>query len=142
MVIEGSKPIEDGPSVRPLAGADWWIVATAALLFGGVAGAWYAPTGIGGSWFQALRLSSGVVVLALAVAGSGTLICGRNAIRWGVGMPLAAYFAGTLLAVAAGQGQAMGLVFGAPVFAGLTIAAGLVATYAVDGLARSLRRSS
>lgn len=74
--------------------------------------------------------------MALVVAVLGTLVSGRNAVRWGIGMPLFVYFLGTLVALAFGREGALGLLVGAPLFAGLAIAGGLFTTYLMDGTGR------
>ncbi len=107
------------------------------LFFGGVAGAWFSPGVVDHHLsLHLLQLAGGSVAMALAVAVLGTLLSGRNAIRWGVGMPLLVYFLGTLLALLCGQEGALSLLLGAPVFAGIAIAGGLLAAYLLDGRRR------
>ncbi len=107
------------------------------LLFGGVAGAWFSPGVVGHHLpLHLLQLAGGSVAMALAVAALGTLLSGRNAIRWGVGMPLLVYFLGTLLALLCGLEGALALLLGTPVFAGIAIAGGLLAAYLLDGRRR------
>jgi hypothetical protein len=107
------------------------IVMTAALLFGGSAGVWFAPGGE--SWLeQAVRMGAGSLVMAVLVSLAGSLIGGRNAIYWGVGMPLIAYGAGAFCAFISGHAGSAMFFFGAPVFCGLAVLGGLVAAFAVD----------
>lgn len=107
------------------------VVMTAALLFGGSAGSWFAPSG--DSWAgQVIQMSVGSVVMAVLVSLSGSLIAGRNAVYWGVGMPLIAYGAGAFCALISGQPGAAMFFFGAPLFCGLVVLGGLLAAFGVD----------
>jgi hypothetical protein len=107
------------------------IVMAAAMLFGGSAGLWFAPGGE--SWLeQAIRMAAGSFVMAVLVSLTGSLIAGRNAIYWGVGMPLIAYGAGAFCALISGHAGSAMFFFGAPVFCGLAVLGGLIAALAVD----------
>ncbi len=107
----------------------------AALLFGGVAGTWFATelTG-GGMLFRMMQLATGSVVMGLAVAIPGSLLFGRNPIRWGMGMPVLVYLGGALTALVSGREGAMGLIFGAPLLLGCSIAAGVMGAFLIDGI--------
>jgi hypothetical protein len=102
-----------------------------ALLFGGVAGVWFAP-GDSGWLGQALVVALGSAAMAFVVSLCGSLLAGRNAVFWGMGMPLLVYITGTVFALLSGHTGAGMFVFGAPVFMGLAIAAGVMTAYAVD----------
>jgi hypothetical protein len=102
-----------------------------ALLFGGAAGVWFAP-GESGWPGQALAMALGSLAMAFVVSLSGSLLAGRNAIFWGMGMPLLVYITGTVFALLSGHAGAGLFILGAPVFMGLTIAAGVMTAYAVD----------
>ena len=107
------------------------IAMVAALLFGGSAGVWFAPDDSG--WIsQLLRMSVGSLAMAALVSGSGSLLAGRNAIYWGVGMPLLVYAAGSFCAFISGHAGASMFLFGAPLFCGLAVAGGVLASFAVD----------
>jgi hypothetical protein len=107
------------------------VVMTVALLFGGAAGVWFAPDEHGW-WSQVLRMSAGSLILAAVVAFAGSLLAGRNAIYWGVGMPLVAYGAGAFCALISGHAGAAMFFFGAPLFCGLAVLGGLVAAFALE----------
>ena len=110
------------------------VVMAAALLFGGSAGAWFAPHH--SAWLeQAVRMSAGAFSMAFLVALAGSLLAGRNAIYWGVGMPLIAYGAGAFCALIAGHAGAAMFFFGAPVFCGLAILGGVLGAFAFDRVA-------
>jgi hypothetical protein len=107
------------------------IAMVAALLFGGAAGSWFADGDAG--WLgQGLRIAGGSMAMAVLVCLAGSLLAGRNPVFWGVGMPLLVYFAGSVCALIAGHAGAAILVFGAPLFCGLAIAAGFLAAFALD----------
>jgi hypothetical protein len=107
------------------------VVMTAALLFGGSAGVWFASDSAG--WLEpAARMGAGSFLMALLVALSGSLLGGRNAIYWGVGMPLIAYGAGAFCALIAGHPGAAMFFFGSPVFCGLAVLGGLLGAFAAD----------
>jgi hypothetical protein len=107
------------------------IAMVAALLFGGAAGDWFAPDDSG--WMsQMLRMSGGSLAMAALVSGCGSLLAGRNAIYWGVGMPLLVYVAGSFCAFISGHAGALMFLFGAPLFCGLAVAGGVLASFAVD----------
>jgi hypothetical protein len=102
-----------------------------ALLFGGAAGVWFAP-GDSGWPGQALVMAGGSIAMAFLVSLCGSLLAGRNAIFWGTGMPLLVYVTGTVFALLSGHAGAGLFIFGAPVFMGLAIAAGVMTAYVVD----------
>lgn len=107
------------------------VAVVASLLFGGAAGVWFAPDDSG--WLgQVLRMAGGSMAMAALVSISGTLLSGRNAIFWGVGMPLLVYLAGTFCAFISGHAGAAMFLFGAPLFCGLSVAGGMLATFAMD----------
>lgn len=141
-MIGGHESIERGfPKVatRPVSRLrlDFWLVAGVSLLFGGVAGAWYSPAAVGHHMgLHALQLAGGSIAMALVVAVLGTFLSGRNAVRWGIGMPLFVYLLGTLVALSFGREGALGLLIGAPLLSGLAIAGGLLTTYLLDGAGR------
>ena len=107
------------------------IAVVGSMLFGGAAGIWFTAEGAG--WFgEAMRMAGGTLGMASLVTLAGSLITGRNPIFWGVGMPLLVYAAGSLCAfMSAGAGASM-FLFGAPVFCGLAILAGLMTAFAID----------
>lgn len=138
-MIGGHESINGGfakGDARPLSRLrlDFWLVAGTALVFGGVTGAWYSPAAVGHHLgLHALQLAGGSIAMALVVAVLGTLLSGRNAVRWGVGMPLCVYLLGTLVALSFGREGALGLLVGAPLLLGLAIAGGLFTTYLLNG---------
>lgn len=107
------------------------IAVAGALLFGGAAGAWFS---IDGSLVMAAtaRIALGSVFMASLVSLVGTLLAGRNPIFWGVGMPLLVYGAGSFCAFVSGHAGAAMFFFGAPLFCGLAIAAGVMTAFALD----------
>lgn len=108
-----------------------FVVMTAALIFGGSAGTWFQADSHG--WIeQACRMGAGSFLMAMLVSLSGSLLAGRNAIYWGVGMPLIAYGAGAFCALISGHAGAAMFFFGAPVFCGLAVLGGLVAAFGLD----------
>ena len=112
------------------------IACVAALVFGGAAGVWFAPDDSG--WLgQMLRMGFGSVVMAALVSLTGSFLAGRNAIYWGVGMPLLVYVAGSFSAFISGHAGATMFLIGAPLFSGLAVLGGMVATFAVDRKAPS-----
>lgn len=107
------------------------IALVAALIFGGAAGVWFAPQDSG--WMgQVLRISGGSMAMAALVSISGTLLSGRNAIYWGVGMPLLVYAAGAFCAFISGHAGAAMFLFGAPLFCGFSVAGGMLASFAMN----------
>ena len=148
-VIGGSK-FTTGPTVeilmRPSAASrtcKWstsLFVLASALLFGGVAGNWFS-TGFSESFVvRALQLSVGTLGMGAVVATLGSLIFGRNPVRWGIGMPFLVYLGGTLMALVSGRDGAISLVYGAPLFLGLSFAAGVMSAFFIDGFFASGRR--
>ncbi|WP_265595043.1 hypothetical protein [Haloferula sp. BvORR071] len=110
-------------------------VLVSALLFGGVAGDWFAADLVDGSWIsRALQMSGGTLAMAVFTAGLGSLIFGRNPVRWGIGMPFLVYLGGGALAVVTGREGAMTVLYGAPLFLGLAFAAGMMSTFLIDGV--------
>lgn len=110
-------------------------VLAAMLLFGGAAGNWFAnEAGNEGLLLKGFQLAAGSVVMGLLVAVPGSMLFGRNAIRWGMGMPVLVYLGGSFMAFVAGREGAAGLLFGAPLLLGLAIAAGVMGAFAIDGL--------
>lgn len=102
-----------------------------ALLFGGAAGSWFAP-GDSGWPMQGLVMAFGSIAMAFVVSLCGSLFVNRNAIFWGMGMPLLVYVTGTIFALLSAHAGAGLFVWGAPVFLGLAVAAGVMTAYAVD----------
>lgn len=106
-----------------------------ALSFGGVAGNWFSGELAGGGWvFRFLQLATGSIVMGVAVAVPGSLLFGRNPVRWGMGMPILVYAGGVLMALIAGRTGVSGLIYGAPLFMGFAIAAGVMGAFLVDGI--------
>jgi hypothetical protein len=105
------------------------IAITASLLFGGAAGAWFDHA----DWLvRFATMGIGTMLMASLVCASGTWLTGRNAIFWGIGMPLLVYFAGTFCALAAGSAGATSFLLGAPAFCGLAILAGVMTAYGFE----------
>ena len=102
-----------------------------ALLFGGAAGVWFGP-GDSGVLGQTLVMALGSMGMALLVTLCGSLLAGRNPVFWGMGMPLLVYITGTVFALLSGHAGAAMFVYGAPVFMGLAITAGVMTAYVVD----------
>jgi len=109
-------------------------VLCAALLFGGAAGAWFTAAKDTSLWLQGLQLATGSLAMGVGVAASGSLLFGRNPIRWGMGVPFMVYLAGMLVALVSGRDGSVGLLYGAPLFIGVAIAAGMVTTFLIDGI--------
>lgn len=110
-------------------------LAATAMFFGGAAGNWFSGEHAGGGMlYRFLQLATGSVAMGLAVAVPGSLLFGRNPIRWGMGMPILVYTAGVLLALVAGRPGASGLIYGAPLYVGFAIAAGVMGSFLVDGV--------
>lgn len=106
----------------------------AAMVFGGVAGNWFdARHAGGGMGLRMLQLATGAVAMGAAVSVPGSLFFGRNPIRWGMGMPIAVYVAGVLIALISGRSGVSGLILGSPLLIGLSIAAGVMGTFLIDG---------
>lgn len=143
-VIGGSK-FTAGPTVeilvRPIEVAKsgkWsatFFVLAAALLFGGAAGNWFSIELAGESFaLRALQLSAGAIGMGAIVSVFGSLFFGRNPIRWGMGMPLLVYIGGTLLALVSGREGAITLLYGSPLFLGLSFAAGVTSAFFVEAV--------
>ncbi len=106
-----------------------------ALLFGGAAGDWFAKDLVQGHWVaRSAQLCGGAISMGLLTATLGSLIFGRNPVRWGIGMPLAVYLAGGALALVTGREGAMALLYGAPLFLGLAFAAGTLSAFLIEGI--------
>jgi hypothetical protein len=143
-VIGGSEITNDVP-VSEVKRAMWvgrgchWgatlFLLFAAMVFGGVAGNWFdARHADGGIGLRIFQLAIGAVVMGAAVSIPGSLFFGRNPIRWGMGMPMIVYAAGVLIALLAGHNGVTGLIYGAPLLIGLSIAAGVMGAFLVDGI--------
>jgi hypothetical protein len=107
------------------------IAVVAALIFGGAAGAWFASDPSLGMP-QWLRIALGTIAMASLVSLTGSLMAGRNAIFWGVGMPLLVYVAGSFCAFISAHAGASLFLLGAPLFCGLAIASGVMTAFVVD----------
>lgn len=122
--------------MAPVKSCKWSIslfILASALLFGGAAGSWFG-TGSGSFALRTLQLSAGALGMGVIVSVLGSLIFGRNPIRWGIGMPFLVYMGGTFMALVAGRDGAISLLYGAPLFLGLSFAAGVLSTFFIDGL--------
>jgi len=105
------------------------IAVVAALLFGGAAGVWFGQD----DWFtRSLVIAGGTMVMAAAVCLAGSLLCGRNPIFWGIGMPLLVYGAGSFCALVSAGSVATTFLLGAPAFCGLAIVAGVMTAYSLE----------
>lgn len=142
--VIGGFEITKGTSVAESAQMSWvgkgcnWAAAlfllASALSFGGVAGNWFSGEHAGGGLlFRFLQLATGSVAMGLLVAIPGSLLFGRNPIRWGMGMPILVYAGGVLVALVAGRAGVSGLILGAPLYLGFSIAAGMMGAFLVDG---------
>jgi len=122
-------------------GATLYVLAMA-LVFGGTAGNWFDPQHAGGGIaLRILQLSTGAVAMGLAVAVPGSLLFGRNPIRWGMGMPILVYLGGAGLALLAGRSGVAGLLLGSPLLLGFSIASGVMGAFLVDGMFTRARRA-
>lgn len=109
-------------------------VLCAGMLFGGAAGTWFSAAE-GASWLlHGIQLAAGSMAMGVVVSITGSLLFGRNPIRWGMGVPFMVYLAGMLMALVTGRDGGLGLLYGAPLLLGVTIAAGMVATFLIDSL--------
>lgn len=136
--LSSRKEVAAEPDERPglWTGTREGLVATviavvAALVFGGAGGAWFAPDPSLGMP-QWLRIALGTITMASLVSMAGTLMAGRNAIFWGVGMPLLVYVAGSFCALISAHAGASLFLLGAPLFCGLAIAAGVLTAFVMD----------
>lgn len=123
---------------KSLGGDSQWLVllfvVAASMLFGGAAGTWFSTDPSITHWFvRGLQLAIGSMVMGAAVSVLGSVFFGKDPIRWGMGMPVVIYFGGILMALMSGHGDAMALLYGAPILLGLTITAGVLGAYLVDG---------
>jgi hypothetical protein len=105
-----------------------------ALLFGGAAGGWFTAAEGSSLWVHGLQLATGSMAMGVVVSMIGSLLFGRNPIRWGMGVPFLVYLAGMLVALVSGQDGSLRLLYGAPLFLGMAIAAGMVTTFLIDGI--------
>ncbi|WP_367873785.1 hypothetical protein [Luteolibacter sp. Populi] len=126
-------------------GSKWTVslfILAFALLFGGAAGDWFAADLAGESMIaRSLQLGGGAVAMGILTAVFGSLVFGRNPVRWGIGMPLLVYLGGTLMAVLKGGEGGMALLYGAPLFLGLAFAAGVLSAFLIDGVFPPGRRN-
>lgn len=126
-------------------GFNWtasFFVLASALLFGGGAGNWFSTSLVQDSFLlRSLQLSVGALIMGSVVSVVGSLIFGRHPIRWGIGMPLLVYVGGTLMALVSGRDGAVSLFFGAPLFLGLSFAAGVMCAFLVEGISSDGRRA-
>ena len=105
------------------------IAIVSSLVFGGAAGVWFGQ----GDWFvRSLIIAGGTMLMAALVCLAGSLLCGRNPIFWGIGMPLLVYFAGSFCALLSAGTVATTFLLGAPAFCGLAIVAGVMTAYALE----------
>lgn len=51
-----------------------------------------------------------------------------------MGVPFMVYLAGMLVALVSGHDGSLGLIYGAPLFLGTAIAAGMVTSFLIDGI--------
>ncbi len=110
-------------------------ILAAAMLFGSVAGVGFGLQG--GLFLQLLQLAAGSIFMGAAVSMAGSFLFGRNAIRWGMGMPFLVYAGGVLFAAVLGRAGAPLMLYTAPLMLGLSFAAGVMAAFLADGLLRS-----
>lgn len=141
----GGSEISKGATVSEVEQPPWlgrgcnWASAlfllAVALIFGGVAGSWFSAEHAGGGLlFRFFQLATGSVVMGLAVSVPGSLLFGRNPIRWGMGMPILVYAGGVLMALVAERAGISGLIWGAPLYLGFAIAAGVMGAFLIDGI--------
>jgi len=107
-------------------------VMVAAFLFGGAAGNWFHSEN--GVAFRLLQLAAGSMLMGSAVSMAGSLLFGRNPVRWGMGMPFLVYLGGLLMALVFGHEGATMVLYAAPLMLGLSIAAGVMSAFLVDGV--------
>ncbi|QJE97693.1 hypothetical protein [Luteolibacter luteus] len=147
-MIGGSKPTT-GEAVAEMERSTWlarscpWFatlfVLGAAVLFGGAAGNWFASDG--GLWVRLLQLGAGSMLMGAGVSMTGSLLFGRNPIRWGMGIPFLVYSGGLLMAVIYGKDGAAMLLYSAPLMLGLAFAAGVMSAFLVDGVVKRAAKS-
>lgn len=112
-------------------------IAAACLLFGGISGAWFTTGMNSGEWLpRMIQLGLGSILMGVFVSVPGSLLFGRDPIRWGMGIPVLVYFGGIFIALVSGREGVSGLLYGAPLFLGLAIAAGVMSAFLVDGLVK------
>ena len=142
-ITKGASVTESGQMSWVGKGCNWaaaMFLLASALSFGGVAGNWFSGEHAGGGlFFRFLQLATGSVAMGLLVAVPGSLLFGRNPIRWGMGMPILVYAGGILVALVAGRAGVSGLILGAPLYLGFSIAAGMMGAFLVDGAFSRIR---
>lgn len=105
------------------------IALVASLVFGGAAGVWFGQD----DWFvRSLIIAGGTMFMSAVVCLAGSLLCGRNPIFWGIGMPLLVYFTGSFCALVSAGTLATTFLLGAPAFCGLAIVAGVMTAYSLE----------
>jgi hypothetical protein len=109
-------------------------VLCSALLFGGAAGTWFTAAEGTSLWMHGLQLATGSMAMGVVVSVVGSLLFGRNPIRWGMGVPFMVYLAGMLMALVSGYDGSLRLLYGAPIFLGVAIAAGMLSSFLIDGI--------
>lgn len=109
-------------------------VFAASMIFGGAGGSWFTPDANASWLLSGVQWAVGATVMGSVVAVVGSLFFGRNPVRWGVGMPMVVYAVGVFLALLTGRDGVIGLIYGAPLFLGLAIASGVLATFLIDGI--------
>jgi hypothetical protein len=119
-------------STRSCAWSTTLFLLAAALLFGGAAGNWFASEQ--GLLAQMLQLATGSLIMGATVSVAGSLLFGRNPVRWGVGMPMVVYLAGALLAFVTGLDGATTLLCSAPLMLGVSFASGVMSAFLIDGI--------
>ena len=72
--------------------------------------------------------------MGAAVSMAGSLLFGRNAVRWGIGVPFLVYSGGMLMALVAGSEDAAILLYSAPLMLGLAFTAGVMSAFLIDGI--------
>ena len=107
-------------------------VLAAAFLFSGAAGNWFDTDR--GMFLRLLQLAAGSMLMGAAVSMIGSLLFGRNPIRWGMGMPFLVYLGGVLMAAIFGHDGASLLLYSAPLMLGVAFAAGVMSSFLIDGI--------
>jgi len=74
------------------------------------------------------------MLMGAAVSMAGSLLFGRNPIRWGMGMPFLVYLGGVLMAMVLGHHGASLLLYSAPLMLGVAFAAGVMSSFLIDGI--------
>ena len=107
-------------------------ILAAAMLFGGAAGTWFGSQA--GLALHLVQLAAGSMFMGAAVSMAGSLLFGRNAVRWGIGVPFLVYSGGMLMALVAGSEDAAILLYSAPLMLGLAFTAGVMSAFLIDGI--------